>query len=372
MSSLDRYILRQCLMPFVVALAIVTVIVWMTQSLQRAEILVDYSQGLGVFARLSLLIIPSLLTVVIPFSLFSAALYAMQRLHSDSEIAVMFAAGVSRLRIAAPLLLIAVASMLATLWINLDLMPASYRKLKQEVANIRADLASTVLRSGEFVTLADRFTIYVEESRPGGLLTGLMINDYRNGERPETYMAQRGVIRDTDAGPVLQLARGSIQRIDERSGQVDIVRFEQTSINIGDFARRSGEFQPELTERYLSELFHPDLRRDWDRENVGLLIAEGHNRLASPIYVFAYVLIALYTLIGGAYQRSGYAFRIAVACGLAVALRVFGIIVQGYTADVGGYYWLQYCVPAAAIAVAAWLLLRNRLDPSRNASSEAA
>lgn len=367
MSSLDRYILRQCFTPFLVALAIVTVIVWMTQTLQRADILVEYSQGFGVFARLSILIIPSLLTVVIPFSLFCAALYAMQRLHSDSEIAVMFAAGVSRLRIAAPLLLIASAAMAATLWINLDLMPASYRMLKQEIANIRADLASAVLRSGQFVPLSDGFTVYVEESRPGGLLVGLLVNDYRNGDAPETYMAQRGVIRDTPAGPLLQLSKGSIQRVSEKTGQVDIVRFEQTSVNIGDFAKRSREFQPELTERYLSELFHPDLSRAWDRENVGLLMAEGHNRLASPLYVFAYALIAIYALIGGAYRRRGYALRISVTCGLAVALRVFGIVVQGFTAETG-LYWLQYCVPAAAIIVAAYLLARNKIYPRQTAA----
>ncbi|HPE32389.1 MAG TPA: LptF/LptG family permease, partial [Parvularculaceae bacterium] len=74
MSSLDRYILRQCLVPFAVAISVVTMIVWMTQSLQRADVIVEYSQGLQVFARLSLLIIPSLLTVIIPFSLFAAAL----------------------------------------------------------------------------------------------------------------------------------------------------------------------------------------------------------------------------------------------------------------------------------------------------------
>lgn len=364
MNCLDRYILRQCLTPFMVALAAVTLIVWMTQSLQRAEIIIDYSQGLGVFARLSVLIIPSLLTVIIPFSLFAATLYAIQRLHSDSEIAVMFAAGVSRLRIALPLLAIAAAAMTATLWINLDLMPSSYRVLKKEIATIRSDLASAVLRSGEFVTLSDGFTIYVEDARPGGLLVGLLINDYRNGEDPETYMAQRGVIRDTASGPVLQLINGNIQRVAATTGQVDIVRFDETAINIGDFSRRSGEFQPELTERYLSELFHPDFSRAWDRENAGLLVAEGHNRLASPLYVCAYVLIALQALIGGTYRRGGYALRIVIACALAVALRVLGIVVQGFSAETGAH-WLQYIVPSTAIAVSAYLLANHRQTAGR-------
>lgn len=358
-SSLDRYILRQCLVPFAVAITVVTMIVWMTQSLQRADVIVDYSQGLQVFARLSLLIIPSLLTVIIPFSLFAAALYAMQRMHSDNEIAVMFAAGVSRMRIALPILAVAAFSAGVTLWVNLDLMPASYRVLKQEIANIRADLASSVLKSGEFVTLADGFTIYVDESRAGGQLVGILINDYRNGEYPETYMAQRGLLRETDAGPVLQLVNGNIQRVARYTGKVDVIRFEQTAVNIGDFAKRGGDFQLELTERYLSELFNPDLDRAWDREHAGMLIAEGHNRLSSPLYVFAYVLIALYALIGGAYNRRGYGARIAIACATAGGLRVTGIVMQGFAAN-SGAFWLLYATPLAAIGVAGILLLRSR------------
>ena len=102
MSSLDKYILRQCITPLVLILIVTTLIVWMTQSLQRIDIIVEHGQGLGVFLFLSRLIIPSLLAVIIPFALFGAVVYALYRLHSDSEIAVMFAAGVSRRRTGAP------------------------------------------------------------------------------------------------------------------------------------------------------------------------------------------------------------------------------------------------------------------------------
>lgn len=108
-SSLDKYIFRQCLTPLALILVVTTTIVWMTQTLQRVDIMVEYGQGVAVFAFLSLLIIPSLLAIIIPFALFGATVYGLYRLHSDSEIAAMFAAGVSRRRIAGPILLI-------TLW----------------------------------------------------------------------------------------------------------------------------------------------------------------------------------------------------------------------------------------------------------------
>jgi lipopolysaccharide export system permease protein len=357
-TSLDRYLFRQCLVPFAVATGIVTAIIWMTQSLQRADIMVEHGQSAIVFARLSLLILPSLIAVIIPFALFAGALYALQRMHADSEIAVMHAAGMSRLRIGAPLLLIAGGAAAATLWVNLELMPSTYRMLKREIADIRADIANAVLRSGEFITVADGFTIYVESAAPNGRLEGLLVSDYRNSGRAETYMAQRGYIQDTPAGPVLQLANGNIQRVSPTTGQIDIVRFEKTVLNLETLAGRRGELQLETTERFLPELLNPDPANDWDRANAAILIAEGHNRLASPLYVFAFALIALVPLIGGAYNRRGYGARIAIACLAAGGLRVAGVFVQTLSARAEAY-WLQYALPLAATLVLFVLLVRG-------------
>lgn len=367
MTRLDRYIFRQCLTPFFYALSIATVIVWMTQSLQRADLLIDYNQSLGVFARLSVLIIPSLLAIILPFALFAAALYALQRLHADSEIAVMFAAGVGRFRIAAPLLALALICALVTLWVNVDLMPRTYRQLKQEIAQIRADFASAVLRSGEFVSVGDGLTIYVEEARPGGQFVGLLIHDYRDPKSPRAYMAQRGLLRDTEAGPVLFLANGNIQRTPSDGGAVEFTRFDETAINVSRFNPRDASLQLEMTERYLSELLTPDMSKPWDRLNAAALVAEGHNRLASPLYAFVYVLIALYALIGGPYNRRGYAMRILAACAAAGAARVGGFLTQALAAA-SGAYWTLYAAPLLMIAVMTILLTdvgRTKPSPSQ-------
>ena len=334
-----------------IATVVVTTIVWITQSLERADRLIHHGEAMAMFLQLTVLIIPSLLAVVIPFALFGGTLYALQRLYADSEIVVMYASGVSRLRISAPLLATALLAALATLWINVDLMPWSYRILKREVHDIRADLASTVIRSGEFTDIGSRFTIYVEEALPHGRFAGLLIHDYRRKEGPTTYMARRGVLRDTAAGPVLDLADGDIQHVSETSGAVDIVHFTQTRINIGEFMQEGAALQLELTERYLPELFHPDMTNAWDRKNAGALIAEGHNRLASPLYAFAFVLIALYAMAGGAYNRRGHALRIVMACAAAGGLRVFGFIAQSANAS-GGGFWLQYAPPIAGVIIA--------------------
>ncbi len=373
LKSLDQYILRQMWTPFLFATVVVTAIVWLTQSLQRIDIIVEHGQSLTMFGWLTLLIIPSLLVVIIPFGLFASAIFALQKLHTDSEIAVMFAAGVSRADIARPILLVAFIGAAATLWINVDLMPRTYRELKREIADIRADFASAVIRSGEFITIRNGFTVYVESADQNGQFSGLLIHDYRNGDSAETYMAERALLKETDIGPVLYLSNGNIQRISKRNGDVDIVFFNRTAINLGQFDNGAGDLQLEMTERYLGELLNPDLTKSYDRENADKLKGEGHGRLASPLYAFAYVLIAVFALIGGPYDRRGYAVRILLACSAVGVLRVAGYILQGEAAELGAF-WIIYAVPASAILAALLLIFdvlpgrgRSALDPNRKA-----
>lgn len=356
--------------PLTFGVVVVTAIVWLTQSLQRIDIIVEYGEGLSTFAWLTVLIIPSLLTIIIPFAIFGATLYALQRMHADSEIAVMFAAGVSKVRIASPIFLVTLIGALITLWINIDLMPRSYRVLKTAIAEIRADFATAVLRPGEFTTIANGFTVYAEQTRPGGQFVGLMIHDYRDKPHATTYMAQRGLMRETSIGPILHLRNGNIQTVDKKSGAVEIVEFTQTAINIGEFENGPRELQLELTERYIGELFNPDMSRQWDIDNRGRLISEGHARLTAPLYTFAYMVIALYALIGGAYERRGYFLRIMIAAAAVGLLRISGFVLQSLTSEYG-HNGAQYMLPIFVTIIVTVLLVGFPIKRITRVQSEA-
>lgn len=335
-------------------MGVITGVVWLAQSLQHAEVLIQYRRGLQLFTQISVLILPSLLAVILPFTFFIALVYALQRMHGDSEVAVMFAAGVSYLRLAAPIAVLAALAAAATLWINLDVMPRSYRTFKSLVTGARADIASAVLRGGEFNSVGGRYTVYVEKTESGGTLRGLVISDFGNRGRRSLYLAQVGYMTANPKGdPVLVLRNGQIQR-SAGDGSVETVNFETTAVNLNAYQDKNQKLQLELTERYLPELFHPDPNNPWDVANARALIAEGHSRLAAPLYIFAYVFVALYAIAGGAYTRRGYGPRVVGACVIAGGLRVAGIILQ----DLAGSklpYAAIYAPPVVAAIVFAGL-----------------
>ena len=76
MRKLFFYILRQITGPFLLFTLILTLVVWMTQSLRMLDLVINRGQSAGIFLYLTMLILPSLLVVIAPIAFFGAALYA--------------------------------------------------------------------------------------------------------------------------------------------------------------------------------------------------------------------------------------------------------------------------------------------------------
>jgi lipopolysaccharide export system permease protein len=163
-------------------------------------------------------------------------------------------------------------------------------------------------------------------------------------------MAQRGLLKESKAGPVLYLSNGNLQRRDPATGAVDIVEFAQTAVDLSSINAQNAYAPLEMTERYLGELLRPDMTQGWERENRARLVAEGHNRLAAPLYAIAYALIAIYAMLAGGYNRRGYFIRVLAACAAVGVLRVAGFVLQATAAD-SEQYWLVWAAPIAAIGV---------------------
>ncbi len=104
------------------------------------------------------------------------------------------------------------------------------------------------------------------------------------------------------------------------------------------------------SDRYLHELFYPDLTQPWEKQNKLKLYAEGHARLAEPLYNIALVILALSAVLGGGFSRLGYGKRILTAIAVAAVTRIAGFGVQAVADDNVWLNILQYAVPLAAVA----------------------
>jgi lipopolysaccharide export system permease protein len=359
MRLIDRYLLRQLLGPTVLATAALTAVALLSQSLSALDLMVNQRQSALVFLEVTLLAMPQLINMVLPIAIFVAALVALNRLHTEQEIVVCFAGGMSRWRVISPALRLAATMAFLVLLSNLWLQPAASRAMREELFKVRTDLASTLVREGEFTEPAPGLTVYAQSVDTHGDFHNLFIHQMKPEGSATTYMADRGHIAKRLGRPVLILKAGSTQEFSAK-GVLNYLTFDEYAFDLGALANSSELVHYKPSDRYPHELFFPDLTQAWEQRNRLSLLAEGHARIATPLYNIAFMAMALSAIIGGGFSRLGYGRRIAVVAAFAAVTRILGFVVQAACEDSAWLNILQYGVPLVATALALRSIFRQR------------
>jgi len=349
MRRLTFYIARQIVGPSTLFVLLLALVVWLTQALQMLDLVINRGQSAGIFAYLTLLIVPTLLVIIIPVGFFAGALYALHKLNSDSELVVMWAAGVSRLQLAMPVLLAALVAMALTYACGLYFMPAGQRELREKVFEIRADIGAAILQEGAFTTPTNGLTVFIRELGPAGQINGILVHDNRKEDEPVTYMAERGVVAQTPDGARLIMQNGNVQHSTERGARLSTLQFDSYVFDLDQFAGPPNPEERDTSERYLSELFYPGLTGPDAETRKYTYWAEAHDRLSSPLYCLAFALIALGATASGHLGRSSYVMRIGGAAAAGAVLRVIGFAAQGIAVRNPAVNVLLYLLPVSGI-----------------------
>lgn len=340
---LSLYVLAQLIGPTALFAFLMTIVVWLTQSLRLLDLVINRGQSASTFVYLTVLMLPSLLVIILPIAYFAGTLYSLTKLNQDSELVVMSSAGYSRAQLAMPVMTAAMIIMTITYVCGLYLMPAGQRAMKDKVLDIRADVGAALLDEGEFNTPALGLTVFIRELSPDGHIKGVFVHDSRNPKHPVTYLAESGQLAQTPAGARLFMYDGTIEQSGQGGRQLSVLKFKSYIFNLDQFTGPARATDRATSERYLGELFWPGPEVKGSAR--AAYFAEGHNRLAQPLYCIAFGLIALAVVARGRRARGAQALRLIGAVVAAALLRIAGYGVQGLGTHHPSLCVLFYVIP---------------------------
>lgn len=376
MNTISTYVFRQALGPLLAILGALAAIAILTQGLNQLDMIVTNRRAGFAFAWVTILALPQLISLILPMALFIAVVYALNRMQSESEIAVLYGAGVSRQRLARPILQLAVLAAIVHLAINCIIQPWSFEERRNVFYDLRTDIASSLVEEGSFTYPAEGLTLYARSRGGGGELRDLLINDSRTPPGI-TYTARAGAIVTIEGAPAIVMRDGQVQRQTEQSG-VDVLDFDRYVLKFDGVFDEPELFYLKASDRTLFDLFFPDRTAHYDQRNINEFLAEAHGRLSAPLLNIALALIALVGVLVGEFSRRGYGRRIMWASIIALVVRLAALVVQAAAANEPQFNPLQYILPLAVIIIAGLMLggkgsskKRREMGPSVLARAEA-
>ena len=210
MKILNRYFTRQLVAIFIMLLLVLTGLAWMLQIMSMMKFLLNYGVELTSFLGLTLLMVPFIVSIIVPFVTFIAIIFVYNKLISDNEITVMAATGLSPKQIARPALILAAVLTVLHFALNIWIVPRTQSLFYSTQWNLRYGLAHMKLQESAFTQLSDGLVVYVDKVS-GHDLSQVMLSDMRDEDAPITIFAEKGKLVSTTRGLSIVMTNGALQ-----------------------------------------------------------------------------------------------------------------------------------------------------------------
>ena len=325
MGSIGWYIFRTTLGAFLLILISLTGVIWLATALRDLDLMTSQGQTILVFLGITSLVIPQLMLVIAPIALMIAAAHVLNKLATDSELIVMNAAGMSPWRLFRAFMAAAAVVCALVLVLSAYVSPKCLRELRRLAAEIRADFVANIVQPGRFITLEHGLTFHIRERQPDGQLLGIFVDDRRDPKEQSTILAEQGQIVKNDQGTYLFLQTGNVQRHNSDDRDPTIVLFERYAFDLSRLAGgHEGPTTYSVRERFTWDLISPDPADQELLKEPGQARAELHDRVVTPLYPIAFVIIAFAYLGAPRTTRQSRTWSLISAVGAVATLRLIG------------------------------------------------
>src|SRR5688500_3378740 len=177
MKLIDRYVIREVLLPFVIGLLVFTFMLIIPYIIDLAETLIAKAVPVRIILQLMTLLLPSQLSVTIPMALLLGLLVAFGRLSADREFVALQACGVGLVRLMRPVALLAVVCWAATSYMIVWGVPDANQAFREIEYRVVADRAEGEVRERVLFTDFPDVVLYVREIPPTGGWNNLFMSD---------------------------------------------------------------------------------------------------------------------------------------------------------------------------------------------------
>lgn len=360
MRLIERYIFRKIAGAAVMTFVALGTMVWLSQALRQFDLVTANGQSVWTFLYVSALIVPALVTIVLPVALLIAVIYTFTHLNSDSELVVVNGSGASQVSVLKPALLVGVVVTLLVASMSLYFAPLSLRAWQTLITNVRSDILTSILQPGQFMQPVAGLTIHIRSRDPDGTLHGIFVSDDRDPGETSTYIAERGAVIDNPLGVFMIMSNGTIQQRSKVDQSISMIEFSSYAFDLSSFRSTSTTPQLHPAERNTLYLVNPDPEDPYFRKFPGKFRAELHDRLSSPLYGLLFAVLPLVFLGQAESPRQSRAASVTMAVVVTTLLRAVGVFLPNLAeSSTLAVFWM-YALPLGGVIISAVLILTGR------------
>ncbi len=218
MRLLRNYILRECVLPFFLALGVLSCVFLLGYTVKLAHLVINKGVPLVVVGKMFLLLIPVLLQYTMPIACLIAVLLAFSRLSADNEIIAIRASGIHIQRLLLPLIAVGFIFSLVAFLLNDRVIPFAYHQQKVLEKTMGFENPTALLEPGTFIKTFKGQTIFIHRVEGHKFYNITIWQPQPDGRPTRTIIANRGEFTKSPDGKqlILKLIDGTSDEMDPK------------------------------------------------------------------------------------------------------------------------------------------------------------
>ncbi len=324
MKKLNLYITKQLFIGFLLVSFSLMSIIWLSQSLRFLDLIASKGISVGIFIKLTTLLMPRIFTILAPISLFAAILFVYNRMLVDQELVVMKASGISPWQLSKPALFLGILLTFVNIYVmNIGIPKAedAFNDLEWKVKN---NVSHLMFREGEFTTLQPNLTVFIATHDDDGSVGNVLISDERNPVIKSVTLAEKGFILQTSTGPRIILINGTRQEINKKNKRFSSVSFAKYSVDFG-LKKTKARRKNSVRVRPFSELMGALSDETLPKQERNKWFVEGNKRITTPLLALVYALIGCTGLLISNFNRRGQTKTIAISLASVIIIQAIDL-----------------------------------------------
>lgn len=241
---LDRYVLKEHLIPFFFSFSVIMFLLVIDLILQMIDLILGKMVYKEIVIELFFLNTAWMVALAVPMAVLVSVLMAFGRLSGNGEIIAMGAAGVGLYQIIWPVVLIGALISTGLILFNNWVLPGFNHRARVLMMDIKKKQPAVVLEGkvGVFIEDFKNFRILIGNiDNRTSELQNVVIYKYEPNNFPITIVADRGEVFFFEGSDEVQLTlyNGEIHRVDDTDPEIYIkALFEKQNLRLGDAGRR--------------------------------------------------------------------------------------------------------------------------------------
>ena len=326
---IGRYWMRHLVFTTIGVTVLLTLAVWMTQSLRFMSMILLKGISLSAFFMFMLWVLPDLILLTLPIGFLASVLFLYHKWIGDHSFVSLKTMGCPPVFFLRPVLLIGGIGTFFLYTVSLYLMPLSFQQFRLQEKAFRSHFSQAMIHEGEFNALGS-VMVYAHDCEGDGTIKGLFVYDARKSEAPVTFMAEKAVILDGSLGLRIVLQNGTRVSLDRGQGIPSLLQFDRYTVTL-----EREKTEPHIRKPY--EMFLPELLDSTSKDR-SRNYSEAYQRLLMPLYMLSFGVLAALILICSPESRGGRQKAILFRCVSAFGIEIFSLLaIQSAALDLWGF-----------------------------------